>query len=514
MRKHLSAAATLGIAACLAIPHTATAQESHYGGDLTAVMNLTFKTLDPIFGDADVTDRYVLNQIYDPLFRLDSEGELLPILATGYSYNEDGTELTVTLREGVTFHDGTPFDAAAVVANLERLKGSTGAMRTGTIDWMTSAQVTGPFEVTLTMAEPSGYALSSLASEGTLMVSPSAVEADPDGFGRNPVGTGPFQFSEWIGADTIMFERNPNYWQTTDGGDALPYLDGITVRSITNYATSMLELESGGAGLLAVVNPQDFERVSENPDLRLVEGPQTLAQQMALNVTIPPFDQKAVRQALAYAVDSETLARAIAGDAGGAYPTYVPPASWSFDETLEGYGHDPERSKELLAEAGYEDGVSFSLLVIQREPDVTAAQILQQMVREGGFEMEIKILERQAWIGEVITEGTFEASIFAGQHPRIDPHDSWARSFITEQGGNWSRHQNEALVDLIYEARDTVSREDRVALYRQVAEMALEESYILFLYSRRAFQGASQQVKGLELDNGGAWVMTRTWLEE
>lgn len=490
------------------------AQEATPGGVLKAAVALTFKTLDPVFGDADITDRLALNQIFDPLFRLNDKGEFVPVLATGYAFNEDNTELTVTLREGVVFHDGTPFNADAVVYNLNRLQNSSGAMRTGTVDWMKSVETIDDLTVKITLMQPSGYALSSLAAEGTLMVSPKAVDELGEDFGRNPVGTGPFQFVEWVGADRIVLEKNPEYWQTDAAGNQLPYLDGVEIRSITNYATAFLELESGGIDLLNVVNPQDFERVRNSAELSLLEGPQVLAQQAIVNVTKPPFDNKFVRQALAYAIDRETLAKAVAGEDGLVYPTYVPPSEWAFDDTIQGYTYDPEKAKALLAEAGYSDGASFELMVIQREPDVTTAQILQQMVKESGFDMTITVMERQAWIGRVITEGAFDASMAAGQHPRIDPHDTWARSYIKEQGGNWSRHDNQALVDLIYKARDTVDRDERKALYRQVAEMALDESYVLFLFSRRAYQGLNDKVHDVAVDNGGAWVLTSTWIEQ
>ena len=239
----------------------AMAEEPQSGGKLVAAVPITFKTLDPVFGDADITDRLALNQIYDPLFRLDDEGEMVPVLATGYSYNADNTELTIGLRQGVTFHDGTPFNADAVVYVFNRLKNSSGAMRTGTVSWMKTIEKTGEYEVRITVNAPTGYAVSSLAAEGTLMISPAADKKYGQNFGRHPVGTGPFKFVDWIGTDRIILEKNPNYWMKDAAGRSLPYLDNVEIRSITNYATAMLELESGGIGLLNVVNPQDFERV-------------------------------------------------------------------------------------------------------------------------------------------------------------------------------------------------------------------------------------------------------------
>lgn len=504
-----------GVAVAVSLSGSVFAEENppQPGGTLTTALALTFKTLDPVFGDADITDRLALNQIFEPLFRLTDKGEFQPILAKSYRFDADNTELRLVLREGIHFHDGTPFNAAAVVYNLKRLRSAKGAMRTGTVNWMSDAVALSDSEVLIKLIRPSGYALSSLASEGTLIGSPAAIEKFGEDFGRNPVGTGPFRFIEWVGAERVVLEKNPDYWQTDDKGNKLPYLEKVVIRSITNYATAILELESGGVQLLNLVNPQDFARVEANPDLSLLQGPQVMSQHAVLAVDKPPFNDKRVRQAIAYGIDNKTLATAIAGEYGKVYPTYMPPSDWAFNGSLEGYAYQPERARELLKQAGYDDNLSFDMLVIQREPDVTAAQIMQQMLKEIGVTMNVVVLERQAFIGRVITEGTFQAGMLAGQYPRLDPHDTFGRSFSAADGGNWSRFDNPAFVDLVLKARDTVDRAERYKLYQQVARMALDESYMLFFYSRPAFQGINKVVHNVEVDNGGAWVFTRTWVE-
>jgi len=511
-RTALSAATGLLVAGSLASTALAQHPEPKPGGTLTAALNLTFKTLDPVFGDADITDRLALNQIFEPLFRIAAKGEYQPVLAKSYQFNQDNTELTLELREGIRFHDGTPFNAEAVAFNLTRLNGARGAMRTGTVKWMKSAEVIGEYKVLIRLLQPSGYALSSLASEGTLIGSPAAIKKFGENFGRNPVGTGPFTFVEWVGAERLVLKKNPDYWQKDNAGRSLPYLDQVVIRSITNYATSILELESGGVQLLNSVNPQDFKRIKDHPDLELLEGPQVMSQHAVLAVDKPPFNDKRVRQAIAYGVDNKTLAQAIAGEYGLVYPTYMPPADWAFDKSLQGFSYQPEKARALLKEAGYGNGLSFEMLVIQREPDVTAAQIMQQMLKEIGVQMAVTVLERQAFIGRVITQGNYQGGMLAGQYPRLDPHDTFGRSFSANDGGNWSRHTNEAFVNLILKARDTVDRQERYKLYQEIARVALDESYMLYFYSRPAFQGVNTAVRNVEVDNGGAWVLTRTWV--
>lgn len=506
-----------GTAALLALSPLAgaSADEPVRGGELIASLDLQPKSLDPAFGDADTIDRYLFNQIYEPLIRLDADGEIVPILATGYAYGEDEASITFDLREGVTFHDGTPFNADAVVFNLERVMDpEVGASRQQDVADIASVEKLGEHRVRVNLTGPSGAALAGFAAEGTLMVSPTAVETHGEDYSRNPVGTGPFRFVDWPGGERVILERNAEYWRRDAEGRDLPYLDGVVIRSIRNYATALLELESGNVHVLDVVNPQDFDRLDEAPDIDLVPTPQVTHLMIALNVSKPPFDDKTVRQAIAQSMDREILAQAIAGRYGTVTPTFLPPSDWAYDASIEGWGHDPEAAKALLAEAGHPDGLSFELAVIQREPDTTVAQILQQMMREAGFDVELAVLERQSWIDRVLRERTYEAGMLRGNFPRIDPHASWGRFFWDEGSNNWVNHENHAVFDMIDDARATTDVAKRKARYKELAETLLDESYMIFLFNRPAIQAARENVRSIGQDVGGAWLFAETWLEE
>ena len=515
--KLVNTLSALAIASALALPLSsgiAQTAEPSAGGELTVAIDLQPKSLDPGFGDADTIDRYLFNQMYEPLIRLDAEGDIVPVLATDYAFSDENDAIRFTLREGVTFHDGTPFDAAAVKFNIERiLDESSGSTRRQDVADVASVEVVSDSEVLVTLNGPSGAALSGFAAEGTLMVSPTAVEEHGEDYGRNPVGTGPFRFVAWPGGERVELEKYADYWQDDEAGNDLPYLDKLTVRTIKNYATALLELESGNVDALDVVNTQDFERLEGNESVALVPTPQVTNLMIALNVSKPPFDDKRVRQALAQSVDREILAKAVAGESGTVTPTFLPPSDWAYDESLKGWGHDPEGAKALLEEASAAD-LAFQLLIIQREPDATVGQFVQQMMKSSGISVDLQILERQSWIDRVLVNKDFEAAMLRGNFPRIDPHASYGRFFWNQgSSNNWVLHENQAVFDLIDEARATTDLDERKTLYSELGASLLDESYMVWLFNRPAMQAARANVKDIGQDVGGAWVFTRTWLE-
>ncbi|CAH1690773.1 ABC transporter substrate-binding protein [Hyphomicrobiales bacterium] len=508
--------AVLASALALAMGGAALAQNNTpvRGGTLTGSLILTLKSLDPIFGDADTIDRFVFNQIYDPLIRMTDDGKIVPVLATAYRFSEDGRQIFLTLREGVTFHDGTPFNAEAVVFNLNRLRTTKEpTTRAGDVAHIADVVALSDNEVRIDLKQPSGSALSGLAMEGTLMVSPAAVKKFGAEYGRNPVGTGPFRFVEWVGQERVVLKANPDYWQKTEKGEKLPYLDGVVIRSIPNYATAILELESGGTQLMQGINPQDFDRIAANPNLKLVESPQVTSQMLVFNTQRAPFSDQRVRQAVALSIDRATLAKAIAGKYGAVYATMMPPSDWVYDASLPGWGYDPERARKLLAEAGFPNGLDLNLAIIQREPDATTGQIIQQMMKASGINLKLSIVERQSWIERVVNQKNFDLGMMIGYFPRPDPHESWGRYFSRDGGNNWSNHTDAKLYDMIDAAQLETNVDKRKTMYSDIAKRVLDQSFMVFLYARPALQAKANAVQGVEQDVGGAWVLTNAYLK-
>lgn len=518
MIKHVAAGRhvlALALAVAYGLGGAALAEEPVRGGAIVASIDLQPKSLDPIMGDAPTIDRYVLNQLYESLLRLDAEGNLQPSLADSWEYSADNTAITFTLRQGVKFHDGTPFDAEAVSFNLRRaISPEVNAPRRADLADIASVDVLGPTQVRVNLKQPSGAAIASLAVESGMMASPAAVEKYGPDYGRNPVGTGAFKFTEWKAGSHLALEGFDGYWRAGADGKPLPYADQLTVRFIPNTAVKMVEIRSGYIHLVDTVTPKDYATVENDSNLRLVSIPNGVSQWVALNTSKPPFDSLEVRQAFNYAINREALMKIVTRGYGAVTPTLVPPSDWAFAPDLKGYTYDPAKAKELLARAGKEGGVKATMSVIQRDPDTQVAQVIQQMVKAAGIELEIEILERQGWMSKVLSGRDHETAMGRVGIPRADPDQIFGPFFGRDAAQNWSVVKDEKLFETVEAARRSVDKEERKKLYAAAQERLLEQAYYAFLFFREQRQVARAELKNLQFDVGGAWLLAETWLAE
>ncbi|WP_108660939.1 ABC transporter substrate-binding protein [Acuticoccus kandeliae] len=514
-RGFLQGGSGLALAAGLGVPfHAAIAQDAKpvRGGTIIASMDLQPKSLDPIMGDAPTSDRYALTQIYEGLVRFDVNGELQPSLATSWEFAPDAQSIVFTLREGVVFHDGTPFDAGVVVANISRVVDpASTAPRSQDLADISGAEALDPMTVRIDLKQPSGAALASLAVEAGMMCSPAAMESSGQDYGRNPVGTGPYRFVEWVGGSHIKLTRNEKYWRAGADGQQLPYADGVTLRIIPTTAVKMVELMAGGIHIADGVTPRDFAEVEGNPQLRLVAVPPGIAQWMTFNVQKPPFDNIKLRQAVNAAIDRNFLMKAVTRGYGAVTPTWVPPTDWAFDASIPSPGFDPALVAKLLAEAGHPNGFSAKLSIIQRDPDTQIAQMIQAQLVQSKINLEIEILERQAWVPKVLGH-QHEAAMGRVNVPRADPDHVFGPFFGRGAAQNWSGIDDEALFDVIADARRETDRTRRKELYRVAQEQLIENAYYAWLFFRESRHVARVELQNIVVDSGGAWQLGEAWL--
>src|SRR6056297_500991 len=260
------------------------------------------QALDPHAVTA-VNDFRILMNVYDGLVRYASGTlEVEPALATDWTISDDGTVYTFTLRDGVSFHDGSPFDAEAVVFNFERMLNEDHPYHdTGPFPLsfffsaIESVEATGDMEVTFTLNAPYAPFLSNLAYPTGLIVSPAAVMEHGQDFGRNPSGTGAFTFTEWRSNEAVVVEANPDYW------DGAPELEAVIFRPITDSNTRVAEMLSGGIDVMVEVPPDALGQFAETDDFEVYEQAGPHLWFLILNTKEPPFDNKLARQAVNYA---------------------------------------------------------------------------------------------------------------------------------------------------------------------------------------------------------------------
>lgn len=314
-------------------------------------------TLDPgRAGDSESVE--VNEQIYDKLLRYDAEtDEIKPSLAESWEVSEDGTVWTFQLRQDVVFHDGTPLTAEAVVFSFERqrdpdhplhdIEGETQRFTywASTYQNIRKVEAIAPFEVRIVIDRPFAPFAENLTLFPVAIVSPSAVAQKLAKFSRDPVGTGPYRFREWITGERIVLERNPDYWGPQ------PYMEHLVFQAIGDPHQRLVALESGAIDVAYQAPPESLDFVALHPSLEVHEAPVPNVAYMAMNTAEPPWDDIRVRHAINHAIDRTPIVKL--GYNGQAIPAYgpLPPGHWGHHEATTRYPYDPARARALLAEA-------------------------------------------------------------------------------------------------------------------------------------------------------------------
>lgn len=481
-----------------------------YKDEIIAVVIVEPKSMDPIYGDAPGSDLYTYNLFYDNLIEL-VDGEFVPSLAESYEISDDYQNLVFKLREGVKFHDGTDFNAESVKWNLDRAKTTEKSYYVSEMKVIDEVVVVDEYTVEIILSEPNAPILSTLASNPGCMVSPAAAEKFGEDFHRNPVGTGPYKFVSWTGGERVVGERFDDYWKQDAEGVQLPYSDKVTIRYIAEPAVALIELQSGNIDLMEDNIPQDFDVVKADPNLQVIPSGAGIHQWMAFNTTAEPFNNEKLRQAFSAAIDRESLMSVITLGYGEITPTLVPPGEWIYSADLKTpYAYNPELAKTLLSEAGYPSGIELTLSVIQRDPDVQIAELIQAQVAEVDIKLNVEILERQAWIDKV-TAKKFDLAMLRITVPRSDPNQVFEPTFGSATGSqNWAKFDDEEIFDLVNQAKQELDQTKRYDLYVQAQQLLVDHAYFAFLFLRPQMTMTSNDVTEVSFDISGSWRLGET----
>jgi len=411
--------------------------------------------------------RMVAKSVFDPLLVVTSSGTMKPYLAESVVPNSDATEWTITARSGVLFHDGTAFDAEAIKANLEARTASP--IYADAFANVESVTVVDELEVLVTMKAPWSVYDRWLAGPAGYMMAPSMMAAE-DG-ANNPVGTGPFIFGEWVLDDRLTVEKNGSYWQ-----EGLPYLDKVTFRPIPDGIARVASLRAGD---LDVMQTDQDELIAE---LRGVDGVRTVESQLFgesnfynFNSTRPPFDDIRVRRALVMATDVDQLNElrgfGVSLVANGPFP----PGTLGYLENPGVPSFDPDAAAELIAEYEAEVGeVVISLMTTQSPSLLKNAQIVQEMWRTVGVDVEIEQVEFTEFISRDVTYDfdLDDGRLFGGNDP-----DLQYRWWIGGQVGGFTDPEIDRLVGVVRAATDPAVRKTAA---EDINRRFAEQSHYLF----------------------------------
>lgn len=476
------------------------------GGNFVAAMSHEPASLDPIFGTASPVDRCYYNLYTEGLVYQDSEGTLQPLLATDWQVSEDGRTITFNLREGVKFHDGTDFNAEAAKFNLDRAKNPD--LRSSWVSFLSdldTVDVTGPMQIRLNLKRSSAPLLITLAQEAGSMLSPTAIAGMGPDFARFPVGTGAFTVVGWQG-DKLDVKRNDSYW----GGPAL--MESVTVRKITNTAVKLVELQAGTVHLGDAIQVKDFDSVSSDPNLRLVDTIDKITCYIAFNVRPghPFADNIHLRRAFTHAINRQALEMAISRGEGGVMNSLLVPTAKSHNPAFPGQAYDPDFARSELAASGF-SGV-INMMVIQRDPDTQIAQIVQAMCKDVGLEVNLEVLDRAAWVERAL-KGDFECGLLRDSQPKSDDDLTFSAFFSRSAPSNYAGIYNETIYNLIDEARGFTDPEARKANYIEVQRILLDNCHFAHLFWRPQKFVMRKEVSNFSIEFNSSWQFNKMGLD-
>ncbi|MGX1499160.1 peptide/nickel transport system substrate-binding protein [Labrenzia sp. MBR-25] len=453
--------------------------------------------------DADVLDpdqsrtfvgRIVYTSLCDKLVDITPDLEIIPQLASGWTWSDDGKVLTMDLRDGVTFHDGTPFDAEAVKANIERSKNLPESRRKSEVKSIESVEVSGPLQVKFTLTAPDATLLAQFADRAGMMVSPTAAEAAGADFGNNPVCSGPFKFVERVQQDRIVLSKFEDYWNK----DAINF-DTVTFLPIPDTTVRLANLRSGDIDMLERLAATDVASVKGDANLGFAEAVSLGYQGITVNINNGekgdnPFgNDPKIRQAFSLSLDRDAINQVVFEGAFAPGNQPFPPTSPWYDKDYPVPARDVEKAKALLKEAGY-DSLDVEVQVANNPVQTQMMQVVQSMAAEAGFNVKLKSMEFASLLADQ-SAGNYQASQ-VGWSGRVDP-DGNIHQFMTCKGGiNDSKVCIPEVDKLLDEARQSNDTATRKAKYDAARDILINELPIIYLYHPTWIWALSGKLEG------------------
>ncbi|MHC0036257.1 ABC transporter substrate-binding protein [Pseudoneobacillus sp. C159] len=444
-------------------------------------------SLDPITTTEGETFK-VTENIYENLVTFGEQDTTIhPSLAEDWTVTEDGLTYEFKLRQGVKFHDGTDFNADAVVFNFNRwmngnedqfpyytmfggYKGEEGHV-------IKEVSAVDDHTVKFVLTRPQAPFLKNLAMSPFGIASPAAVEKYGDDFRKNPVGTGPFKFVSWVENDTITLEKNPEYWQK-----GLPKLNKVIYRVIPENTARLNSLAAGEIDVMDGLNNSDEATVLANPDLQVIERPSMNVGYIGLTNTHKPFDNKLVRQAINHAIDKQALIDAFYGGKAEPAKNPMPPAISGYNDDIEPYPYDLEKAKALLAEAGYADGFKIDLwaMPVARPymPEaMKVAEVIQASLAEIGVTANIQSVDWATYLQRA-KNGEFDMFMLGWTGDNGDA-DNFIYTLLDKDSigsNNSAMYSSDELHEVLIQAQTETDENIRIELYKKAQEIVHEDA--------------------------------------
>lgn len=481
------------------------------GGSLVTIAADNPTSLDPHLGQGG-GDHQFFWTMHDNLVNYNQQGNLDPSQSLAQSWEiTDGTHITFKLRTGVSFTDGTPFNADAVKFNIERVldpaNKSSAFSQMSTID---SVQVVDPATVVFVLKEPNAALLTNLGDRGGAMISPAAAQKYGKDYGRNPLGTGPFIFKEWVQSDHLTVTKNPNYWGMDSAGTRYPYLDQVRWNIVPDPTVGLANLDAGTVDVY-VLSYGDVDQISKNAKYQVTTVKGGGWGGTYVNQALAPLDDLHFRRALGRSIDKAALLQAVVFGKGVLGIGPLGASSWAFNPSLKGLDFDLTAAKQELAQSRTPNGAKVEIITINTSYYTQQTELWKEMASKIGIELDVTPLATADLTNRdyVLKNALLN---LAGFSARVDP-DGMVADVLGSQGFYNPGHQpNQQLDGLIVKARQTYDQSERKTLYNQVQQLAIDQVYDYYAFYGNGYAAAATKIKNFNALWGPEGKQRYKWL--
>lgn len=467
------------------------------GGDITVSIVAEPPGWDPTVSTSQEIARVMYNNVFQGLVRIDRNGEIVPALAESWTVSDDGLTWTFSLREGVTFHNGDPLTPDDVVAALERAidpeSGHTHPEYYAAIETVAAEGNT----VVLTLSAPTSSLLYNLARPDSIIYQAGTTDTQAS----EPVGTGPFRFAEWVRGSEVRLERYDGYY------GAPAYLDAVTFRITPDTNAQLAALQAGDIDMVGVaLSPENALQLQGDANIKVTEGSATTEITLALNNEREPLSDPLVRQAITHAIDKNAIVEGAMFGYGTVIGTHSSPIEPYYEE-LNPYPYDPERARELLAEAGYADGLTLDFELPPYPFEKRTGEVIAQQLSEVGIAVNLTNVEWTTWLERIFTQGDYDMTIIGHSEPRdigvyANPDYYYGYDSAEVQG-------------LLAGIEETSDEAEQLSLYREVERTIADDAVNVWVFSPPYLVAAQNDLYGYWQDQPTVAIdLTEAYLAE
>ncbi|MCA9837264.1 MAG: ABC transporter substrate-binding protein [Trueperaceae bacterium] len=449
------------------------------GGTVTVAITAEPPGWDPSASTSQEIARVMYHNVFEGLVRFDESGNIVPALAESWDISEDGLSWTFNIREGVKFHDGSDLTLDDIVAKFERAKNpDSGHTHPEYYEAIESIAAGEGNTIVLTLSEASSSLLYNLARPDSVIYPAAKAETQRS----EPIGTGPFKFADYIEGSEVRLEKFADYYM-----DGVPYLDSVVFKIISDPNARFAALQAGDLDLTGVT-PEQYLQLAQSPDLKGAEGYGTAEITLAMNNSREPLNNKLVREAITYAIDKEAIVQGAMFGLASVIGTHMSPSEPYYID-LNPYPYDPEKAKELLAEAGYPDG--FSIKFELPEPyniERRAGEVIAQQLAEVGITVDLSVVEWGTWIQRIFLGGDYDMTIIGHSEPR-DIN-------IYANPDYYYKYDNPEIGELLKAAELEPDQDKQIAIYQDIAKIIADDAVNVWVMSPFALWAAKSDVYG------------------